>query len=177
MSIRLDGRGISMDLPQTWEGRIGLRQAAVDGFRPGGLAADRLTRSGLVAGREGWAGETTHPLVHLANFALPGDRGDFGSGAVDVMGSAGILLALVEYGPECAGTALFPEMDFPQPLPNQFDPNTLQRRILGQYGYQRFCTVGGRAFCVYIVIGSSSALSPMSAQAREVLASTAIEAR
>jgi len=181
MTTTLDGHGISIDLPAAWEGRLGLRAAPADtfdadvGVRPRTLAA--AAERSAPPGVRGWSGERAHPLVHLANFPLPMDRGDFGSGAVDVMGSDGILLALVEYGPESIGTALFAEEGLPQPLPGQFDPNTLQRRISGQYGYQRFVTVAGRAFCVYIVIGSAARLGAHSAQARNLLATTRIESR
>ncbi|RIJ70872.1 hypothetical protein D1871_16885 [Nakamurella silvestris] len=181
MTTTLDGHGISIDLPAAWEGRLGVRRSPADtfdretGVRPRSLAGalDRVAP----AGNQGWSGERAQPLVHLANFPLPVDRGDFGSGAVDVMGSGGILVALIEYGAESAGTALFAEQGLPQPLPGQFDPNTLQRRISGQYGYQRFVTVAGRPFCVYIVIGSAAGLGPRTAQAREVLAGTRIESR
>lgn len=178
---RLESHGIRIELPSTWEGRIGLRTAPTVPFdrtvgareAARGTSAERAVRQG----RDGLSGERPEPLVHLANFPLPLDRGDFGSGAVDVMGADGVLLALVEYGPESVGTALFATEGLPQPLPGQFDPNTLQRRISGQYGYQRFVTVAGRAFCVYIVIGSAAGLGARSAQARTILTSTRIEAR
>lgn len=112
----------------------------------------------------------TFPVVHAANFALPADRGDFGSGAVDVMGQEGVLIVLVEYGDEAVGTPLFATNGLPLPEPNQFRPESLQRRIPGQLGYQRFFTEAGRAFCSYVVLGSAARLPVLATTARSVLA-------
>ena len=87
--MRLSGHGITTDLPAGWEGRI----------------TKRVTPTGRADGR-GTLGEVPGPVVHLANFALPEQRGDFGSGAVDLMGSGHVLLTLFEYGPDSGGRAL-----------------------------------------------------------------------
>ena len=67
-------------------------------------------------------GEVPKPVVHLANFPLPEHRGDFGSGAVDRMGSGHVLLVLFEYGPESVGQALFQR----QGLPTRLRPDDVQ---------------------------------------------------
>lgn len=142
--------------------------------------ADAAGRSTDVTGRTSAVapGETFYPVTHLANFALPADRGDFGSGAVDVMGATSVLIALVEFGPESVETALFAaRAALPLPGPTDFDPNMLQHRISGQAGFQRFCSVAGRAFCVYVVIGGSQAAVPLAAAARGVLAGVRIGIR
>ena len=70
-----------MALPAEWEGRIFRRAepTAVSPRRPG-------TPPRTAAARTGWPGEQTQPVVHLANFALPAQRGDYGSGAVEIDG-------------------------------------------------------------------------------------------
>ncbi len=96
------------------------------------------------------------PALHLANFPLPPERGDFGSGAVDVMGVDNAFIALVEYGPESLGTPLFSGRALPRRLrPEQFRTNSLQRAIPGQAGLQVFCTEAGRPLCLYVVLGST----------------------
>jgi hypothetical protein len=162
--MRLQAHGIRTDLPPGWEGRITVRS------RPTGAAATNRSN--------GDAGEVTHPVVHLANFALPEDRGDFGSGAVDLMRDQHVLLVLLEYGPECAGTPLFRRKGLPRRLtPNMFSPSALQRTLPGQAGCQIFFTEGHRAFCCYAVLGKQSAAARVLPHANAALAGTTIGPR
>ena len=167
----LAAHGIAVRLPGGWEGRIGLRADAV----PAG--ATRAGAEVASATADPGAAGVVRPVVHLANFGLPSDRGDFGSGAVDLMGPRHVLLVLFEHGPESVGTALFQASGMPMPQPHHFDPNTLQRRIAGQLGYQRFFTQSGRAFCLYAVLGSDRDVPAMAAQARSVLSATEVAPR
>jgi hypothetical protein len=102
----------------------------------------------------GWPGERPHPVVHLANFALPAGRGDFGTGAVEIMGPRHVFVSLLEFGSECLGTALYARQGMPRPKPDDFSPATLQRRLPGQAGYQAFFTANGRPMCLFVVLGS-----------------------
>jgi hypothetical protein len=96
----------------------------------------------------------TYPVVHAANFALPGRRGDFGSGAVELMGPGHVFVVLFEYDTAAAGTALFRRRGMPTARPTDFSPRALQRTLRGQSGVQYFFNETGRAFCLYIVLGS-----------------------
>jgi hypothetical protein len=99
--------------------------------------------------------ETATPILHLANYALPAVRGDYGGGAVELMGSGGIFISLLEHPSDEVGLALFAGKGIPWPLAaDDFNPNQMQRTIAGQAGCQRFFAHGGRAFCLYVVIGS-----------------------
>ncbi|WP_421119284.1 hypothetical protein ACE2AJ_18265 [Aquihabitans daechungensis] len=159
--MKLQSHGIETDLPPGWEGRIGIRQRPTE-----------ATRS------IGEVGERPNPVVHLANFALPEQRGDFGSGAVDLMGADDVLVVLFEYGPECAGTALFQRQGLPTRLtPNMFSSGALQRTISGQAGCQIFFTEANRAFCAYTVLGQQSSARRVLPQANATLAGTRIAAR
>lgn len=167
--MKLQSHGIETDLPAGWEGRITVRSspAALDRS----IGADR-------AGPVGNPGETAWPVAHLGNFPLPQDRGDFGSGAVDVMTDRDLLVVLAEYGPECAGTALFKRKGIPTDLtPNMFSANALQRAIPGQAGCQIFFTVANRAFCCYTVLGRQSNAVGLLAQAQATLSATRISPR
>ena len=93
--------------------------------------------------------------MHVASFPLPPERGSFGSGAVELMNSGDVFVTLFEYGPESAGTPLFEADGIPRQLvAREFDRNALQRAMPGQSGLQRFFTQNGRAFCLYVVLGS-----------------------
>ncbi len=135
----LRGHGFSVRLPPRWEGRIYRRTAGP------GTAAKGDAPSG-----------DAEAVVHLGNFALPGGRGDFGTGAVEHMGPQNLFIAVLEYGPAERGTALFAPEGLPLPEPDDFRPDALQRVLRGQAGYQRFCTVADRPLCLYVVLGSSS---------------------
>jgi hypothetical protein len=150
----LAGHGLRVGLPPRWEGRIYRRPA------------ENAAGTGAV----GWPGEATHPVLHLANFALPAARGDYGTGAVELMGPADVFLALLQFGPDCLGTALYAPIGLPRLTARQFNPNGLQRRIAGQAGFQHFCTVGGRPLCVYAVLGSQRNAAALAGEADAVLA-------
>ena len=122
--------------------------------------------------------EVPHPIVHLANFALPEDRGDFGSGAVDVMDERHVLIVLFEYGPECANTELFARQGLPTKLtPNMFSASALQRTLKGQAGCQLWFTEANRAFCLYTVLGRQSAAARVLPGANATLSATRISPR
>lgn len=117
-----------------------------------------------------------YPIVHVGSFALPGDDGDFGSGAVMAMGSEDAFAALLEYDPALAGTGIFAPPGLPLPIRAvDTDPNTLQRLIRGRTAVQRFFTQSGRAFCLYVVFPSNSRLRQMITEANHILGTIAIE--
>lgn len=151
--MRVEGARIRLDLPAGWEGRID-----EGGLRLGGDGAIRPT------------------LVHMANFPLPEGRGDFGGGATELMRSGDVFVALFEHDPEAVGTALFGAEGIPGPLvAGDFHPNALQRIIPGQSGMQRFFTHRGRAFCLYVVMGSHLDRADSLPAVNRVLASLEID--
>lgn len=161
--MKLSAHGITTDLPAGWEGRITRRVTPAIH-----AAAD---------GRRGHPGEATFPVVHLANFALPEQRGDFGSGAVDVMGPGHVLVTLFEYGPESVGQALFASHGVPTLRPSMFSPSALQRTLADQAGCQRWFTEAGRAFCAYVVLGRHAEAASLVPSANTVLRATRISPR
>lgn len=158
----LHGHGIGVGLPGGWDGRITVRPEAV---RAGALSA---------AGASSLALET-HPVAHLASFGLPEHRGDFGSGVVELMGEDDVFVVLFEYGPESVTTALFRSHGLPRALSaRDFEPATLRRGIPGQSAHQAFFQEGGRAFCLYVVLGAHARRARLVPLVNRVLASVAI---
>ncbi len=155
---------MSCTLPAGWDGRITVRR-------------DGQPEAFLAAGHELFTARP-QPVVHLANFALPEERGDFGSGAVELMGSRDVFMVLFEFEPEAVQTALFKAKGMPRSIPsNAFDPTVLRRGIAGQAGYQHFFQEAGRAFCLYIVLGSATARGRLVQLANSVLATVQIAPR
>jgi hypothetical protein len=115
---------------------------------PGGFEGRIFVRSS--SGRE-----VARPIAQFATFALPAQVGDFGAGAVTLMGPDDIFSTLFEYGPEAVGTPLFERQGMPRSLsPSDFLPYVLRRGLGGQSGTQWFFTEAGRPFSFYAVLGS-----------------------
>lgn len=142
--MRMAAFGMAVQLPAAWDGRM-YRRAADDG-------------------------EETYPVLHAATFPLPGDRGDYGSGAVDVMGRDDVFVALREFDPASARTPLFANDGMPRLRPQDFSPQMLQRPMHGQSGCQRFFRLGRRPFCLYVVLGNHARRVPLVRRANELIA-------
>lgn len=157
--MRLTGHGLSADLPRGWEGTISL---------------DRSEEALALAG----AGGSVRPVAHLATFPLPRDRGDFGSGAVELMRTEDVFVALLEYAEQEADSPLFARRGLPRRLdPRRFNNRSLQRGIAGQVGWQAFFTEAGRAFCLYVVLGGGEDIHLLVRKVEQVLADVRIEPR
>ena len=100
--------------------------------------------------------ERTLPVLHVSTRPLPETVGDFGSGAVEALGPEDVFVALIEYGSDLADTGLFERQGVPRLAPSQFGTNRMPREIVGRSASQHFFSVGGRAFCLFTVLGSHS---------------------
>ncbi len=134
--MKLAGFGLAIDLEPGWEGRL---------FR-------RTLRHGE---------EVTHPVVHLANIPLPEVRADFGGGVVEHLRSGDCFAVLFDYGAQAASQPLFAHRGVPELRSSHFTTARLQRTLPGQVGAQMFFQSGGRAMCLYVVLGSASDKSPV----------------
>lgn len=143
--MRLSDHGLAVEVSRGWDARIFRRPESTASVpaAPGAPSPAPLS---------GW----TEPILHLANFPLPENRGDYGSGAVNVMGADHVFVALVEFGPASADTEMFSVRGMPSFRPGDLTRQTMQRPIPGMAGAQRFFHTSNRAFCLYAVIGSFS---------------------
>lgn len=152
--MRIAAHGLEVDVPRGWDGEI-YRRAG--GLKPLGGPA-----------------EHTGAVVHLGNFPLPNQRGDYGSGAVEAMGPDGIFLSLFEFASESAGKALFGSDGLPTVRADDFAPHTMQRPLPGQSGAQYFFSMKGRPFCLYIALGSHVRRRQLVPEINQVLGSVSI---
>ena len=158
----MGAHGIDVALPAGWDGRISVR---ADGAPEPVVAASGTHVATLRA----------RPVAHFANFGLPAERGDFGSGAVELMGDQDVFVVLFEYEPAAAATALFRAEGLPRALtPRDFDPATLRRGIPGQSAHQAFFRESGRPFCLYVVLGAHARRARLVPLVNRVLASVQI---
>jgi hypothetical protein len=135
--------GLAVTLPAGWEGRIYRR--APEAALPGEPATSRPAVA--LVGR-------TNPVLHLANFPLAPDVADYGGGAVEVMTNTDLFVALIEFGPGSIGQALFAAQGMPRLKAEDFGTQSMQRVLEGQGGAQKWFTEAGRAFGLYVVLGS-----------------------
>jgi hypothetical protein len=159
----LTASGVHVELPQGWEGQI----------RPAGHSGSSAAPAAPAA-RAASTGADEPMVLHAANFALPAQRGDYGSGAVEVMAGSDILICLLEHEGAAAGDALFARDGFPRLTPDLFSPQTMQRAIPGMAGAQLFFQQAGRPFCLYVVIGSWRTRNPLVRTADRVASSIQI---
>ncbi len=138
MGPRLTAHGLRSGVPAGWDVRIECRaESAV-----------------MAPGEANPMGGFVHPTLHAASSPLPADRGDYGSGYVEQMGPRNVFVCLAEFDHEAGDTAMFADGIPRQLSASDFHPDAQQRVIAGQCGSQRFFAVDGRAFCLYVVLGS-----------------------
>ena len=164
--MRLAAHGLAAQLPPGWEGSIAAERqdlvaAAAQSFAAAGTPAPQVL-----------------PVAHFATCALPPLRSDFGAEIVEQMMTTDVFVALLEYGPEEAGSALFAHEGLPRRLdPRRFSAAQLQRTLRGQAGFQLFFHEAGRAFCLYIVLGDAGDAHLQVRRVEQVLATLEIEER
>lgn len=154
---RVDGFGISVELPSGFEGEVfgiplGPGETAATGVQTFSTASEELAPSARSTAPA--VAPTAPPVLHVATFPLPAERGDFGNGAVDSMGTEDVFIALCEYGAAAAQTPLYAPEGFPRLTAADFSTTTLHRSFDNHSGCQKFFHVGNRAFCLYVVLGS-----------------------
>jgi hypothetical protein len=148
--------GLEVEVPQGWDAEIYRREGEITSQAEGGAGV-------------------SHSVVHLGTFPLPPARGDFGSGAVEIMNQDDLLVVLFEYGRESVGSRLFARSGIPRADPEDFSPNNMQRPIAGQSGAQYFFNEVGRAFCLYVVLGSHARRNELIPEVNQVLAGLIID--
>jgi hypothetical protein len=160
--VALAAHGVSVDLPRGWDGQIRAVERAAAGS-PAASAAQATAAPVPV-------------ILHAGSFPLPSERGDYGSGAVEVMGGSDVLICLLEHEPDAAATALFRRTRIPRLRADVFSPQAMQRAIPGMAGTQHFFQLGGRPFCLYVVIGSYATRGALVRAADDVVRTIRLDA-
>lgn len=157
----IERRGIRVDAPTGCEARLRTRTPDADE-----VASDAI--GAAAAGDE-------RLVVHVSTVGLPAHRGDFGGGVVERLGRDDVFVAVLELEPEQAGSEFVRRQGMPRTLsPNRYSPDTMQRTIHGQSGVQVFFAEGGRAFCLYVVLGNHARRNELARRVNDILASITI---
>jgi hypothetical protein len=142
--------GISIDLPEKWEGKIFMYEPEPDFL--------------------------VFPIVHAGNFSLPNDENTFGTLSMLKIRGRGAFLALVEQDPALAARPDFAAERLRLPIAMEdLDPARLPRRQPNLLGYQALFHSEGRPFVLQLMIGSREDTEANLASTNEVLSSLAME--
>ena len=146
----LSRQGLEIELPDGWDARIYRRQAELEAV--------------------------TRRALHAANFALPPGLGDYAVGAVEQMTAGDVLVVLLEFDPDSAGEGLFANEGMPVGLTaGDFSPSAMPRAMPGRTAAQWFFSLGGRAFCLYVVLGNHAGRADLMPLVNQVVATLKIE--
>jgi hypothetical protein len=164
LTTGLSAHGVGVTLPAGFEGRV---------FRRPGFGE---VAESAADGPPAPPGEVPNTVMHVATIALPPDTGDFASGVVDRLQGDDVLVVLFEYASASIHAALFAHAGVPRALrADDFSPTVLQRVIPGQAGVQFFAHEAGRAFCLYVVLGSYARRKSLVDRVNALLATLVID--
>lgn len=129
-----------------------------------------------------WARAHDVATLHLANYALSLNDGEFGDVSTATMAPGAAFLALTEYRPGAGlqpGRGLFAPGRIPRRLdPAGFKATGLAHPRPGQAGIQHFFTIVGRPCCLYVVLAGPRAIRRSQlATVDRVLSSLSIRSR
>ena len=171
--MELHAEGMRMRLPRSWEGRIRRNPSRTrSAAAASGPRGDVRARGTTVQAEPG---EDQRPVAQVANFVLPAALDDFGAQAVELMETGHCFMALLEYGEQEAGSALFSGSVPRRLTPGDFSSRQLQRQLPDQVGAQFFGTEGGRAFCLYVVVAGRARLATTLEGINQVLSTLQLE--
>ena len=145
----LRGHGLALSIERGWEARIFMPQEPPPA--------------------------ENHPIVRLANFALPTTADTYAEDVADALRPGQVVASLVEFSPRLADRGLYASTGMPAFGLDDLDPRALQRHVPGRYGLQRFFSAGGRAFSLYVIArdghGLAASLRTLEAQVRGLVVS------
>jgi hypothetical protein len=145
----LASHGISIDIPRGWEGRF-----FVPDVPPPAVNL---------------------PVLHLTDAILTPQRSSFAPELAARAGGTGVLVALLEFEHTLADEGLYAPQGLGLPLGRErFDPRALQVPSMVQEGHQRFFSSHGRAFCLYVVLGTAGGLEARLRTVNDALATLRI---
>jgi hypothetical protein len=128
----LRGHGLALTVRRGWEARIWLPDAPPP-------AENR-------------------PVVRLANFAMPASKNTYAEDIADDLRPGTVVASLAEFAPRLADRGLYAPQGIPAFGLEDLDPRAVQRRLAGRSGLQRFFSVRGRAFSLYVIARDGAGL-------------------
>jgi hypothetical protein len=116
------------------------------------------------------------PVVRLANFALPFSRDTYAADVAQDLETGAVVASLVEFEPGLAGRGLYAALDVPVLAEADLHPRAVQLQGEGRAGVQRFFSLAGRAFSLYVVARRGRGLVRALDDLRGMLGTLTVEA-
>src|SRR6266516_1924342 len=123
--VRLAGHGLAVEVHPGWEARVWQPDVAAPAV-PGAV-------------------------VRLANFPLPVTKNTYAAEVADDLRPGDVLVSLVELDPALADRGLYAGQGVPRVRADELDPRAIQAAGPGRLGVQRFFSLHGRAFGLYVM--------------------------
>lgn len=150
------GSGIVIDLRPGWEADIGSR----------GPVAYGTQRT-----------DARPTIMHVANFQLPPERGDYGGDLLIRLGPGDVFVSMIDFGPVTDEQVLFAREGIPIPLTaNDFLPDAIVLGLPNRSAAQRFFRARGHGYCLYVVLGSHRERADVLDDLNDALATIRFEA-
>ena len=124
--VRLAGHGLAVEVHPGWEARVWQPDVAAPAV-PGAV-------------------------VRLANFPLPVTKNTYAAEVADDLRPGDVLVSLVELDPALADRGLYAGQGVPRVRADELDPRAIQAAGPGRLGVQRFFSLHGRAFGLYVMV-------------------------
>jgi hypothetical protein len=86
-----------------------------------------------------------------------------------------VVVSLVEFDPSLADVGLYAPRGVPEFGADDLDPRALQRAQEGRAGLQRFFSVNGRAFSLYVMARQGSGLERVVRELHDLLVTLTVD--
>ena len=115
------------------------------------------------------------PVVRLTNHAMPATRNTYAVEESEKLGRSQVVVSLVEFDPSLADVGLYAPQGVPEFGADDLDPRALQRAQEGRAGLQRFFSVNGRAFSLYVMARQGSGLERVVRELHDLLVTLTVD--
>ena len=115
------------------------------------------------------------PVVRLTNHAMATTRNTYAVEESERLRTSQVVVSLVEFDSALADVGLYEPQGVPDFSANDLDPRALQRAQEGRAGLQRFFSVNGRAFSLYVMAREGPGLAKTIRELHDILTSLVVE--
>jgi hypothetical protein len=123
--VRLEGHGLALEVARGWEARLWTPR----------VPAPAVNR----------------PVVHLTNAPMQRTDDTYAVDRAASLRRGGVMAVLAEMDPAGAGRGLYADDGPPSVATADLDTRALQEAAPGRSGAQRFFSIAGRAFVLYVM--------------------------
>ncbi|MGZ8579052.1 MAG: hypothetical protein ACXWWX_05925, partial [Actinomycetota bacterium] len=115
------------------------------------------------------------PVITLSNAVLSDARTTYAAEESERLPRSKVMVSLVEFDETLADVGLYAPQGVPGPFTeDDLDPRALQRARRGRSGLQRFFSVNGRAFSLYVIARDGPALARTLGKLHQALTSLVV---